>query len=188
MIRYDHDEQTFDETTSGPGTACGAGSVMAALSMPSPLARGGGRRRQGGASLRLMSGDQVIRRTSDAEPLSETVEGPFLVVVPDRQRACRMRRRTSRAVRLRRTMLTFTVLLLIGLALPLGGAGGHSHTPGSALAGAGHVVEYTVQPGDSLWSIAVAVDPSADPRPMVAKLASQTGSSSVEPGERIALP
>ncbi len=188
MIRYSHDEQTFDETASGSGTGHGVGPVMAALSMPSPLARAGGRCRQGGASLRLMSGDQVIRPMSGAEPLSETAEGPFLVVVPDRQRACRTRRRTSQAVRLRRTMLAVTGLFLIGLALPLGGTGDHSHTPGSALAGAGHAVEYTVQPGDSLWSIAVAVDPSADPRPMVAKLASQTGSSGVEPGERIALP
>lgn len=188
MIRYIHDEQTFDESASGSGIAHGAGPVMAALSMPSPLARTGGRRRQGGAFLRLMSGDQVIRPTSGAEPLPESAEGPFLVVVPDRQRASRTRRRTSQSVRFRRTMLAVTGLFLIGLALPLGGTGGHSHTPGSALAGAGHAVEYTVQPGDSLWSIAVAVDPSADPRPLVAKLAAQTGSSSVEPGERIALP
>jgi hypothetical protein len=45
-----------------------------------------------------------------------------------------------------------------------------------------------VQPGDTLWSIAVAADPSADPRPLVATLASQTGSYTVEPGERIAVP
>jgi hypothetical protein len=79
-------------------------------------------------------------------------------------------------------------LLLIGLALPLGGTGGHSHTTGSVLAGTGASVGYTVRPGDSLWSIAQRVDPTADPRPLVAKLALQTGSERVVPGERIVLP
>jgi len=32
------------------------------------------------------------------------------------------------------------------------------------------------------------VDPSADPRPLVARLAAQTGSDNVVPGERIVLP
>jgi hypothetical protein len=39
-----------------------------------------------------------------------------------------------------------------------------------------------------LWSIAQRVDPTADPRPLVAKLAVQTGSEHVVPGERIVLP
>jgi LysM repeat protein len=47
---------------------------------------------------------------------------------------------------------------------------------------------YTVQPGDSLWSIAQRVQSSADPRPLVAELAKETGSNSVVPGERIAIP
>jgi LysM repeat protein len=79
-------------------------------------------------------------------------------------------------------------LLLVGLALPLGGTGGSSHATGSVLAGTGSPVDYTVQAGDSLWSIAQRVQPSADPRPLVARLASQTGSEKVVPGERIVLP
>jgi hypothetical protein len=113
---------------------------------------------------------------------------PALALMPDPVRVRRARRRPSAAVRLRRTLLAASALLVIGLALPLGGTGGHSHTSVPALAGTTHPVEYTVQPGDTLWSIAAAADPSADPRPLVATLASQTGSYTVEPGERIAVP
>jgi hypothetical protein len=92
------------------------------------------------------------------------------------------------AVRRRRTLLAVMGLLLIGLALPLSGTGGHSHATGSALPESASPFVYTVQPGDTLWSIAQRVDPSADPRPLVAKLAAQTGSDTVVTGERITLP
>jgi spore germination protein YaaH len=85
-------------------------------------------------------------------------------------------------------MLALTGLLLVGLALPVGGTGGSSHAAGSALAGNGHPFAYTVEPGDSLWSIAQRVDPTGDPRALVARLAAQTGSETVVPGERIVLP
>jgi nucleoid-associated protein YgaU len=91
-------------------------------------------------------------------------------------------------VRRRRTLLAAMAVLLVALALPLSGTGGHSHPAGSTLAETGRPVVYTVQPGDTLWSIAARVDPSADPRPLVATLASQTGSDTVVPGERIVLP
>ena len=79
-------------------------------------------------------------------------------------------------------------LLLVALALPLSGTGGHSHPIGSALAETGQPVAYTVQPGDTLWSIAERVDPSGDPRPLVARLAAQIGSDTVVPGEQLVLP
>jgi nucleoid-associated protein YgaU len=100
----------------------------------------------------------------------------------------RPRRQTSIAVRRRRTLLAVAGLLLVGLALPLGGTGGHSHAAGSALAGTGKPLVYTVQPGDTLWSIAQQVAPSADPRPLVAELAARTGSDTVTPGETILVP
>jgi hypothetical protein len=79
-------------------------------------------------------------------------------------------------------------LLLLALALPLSGTGGNSHATGSALAETGRPVSYVVQPGDTLWSIAERVDPTGDPRPLVARLAAQTGSDTVVPGERLVLP
>lgn len=91
-------------------------------------------------------------------------------------------------VRRRRTLLGIIGLLLILLALPLSGTGGLSHSAGSALAEYRGPVVYTVQPGDSLWSIAERLDPNADPRPLVAKLAAEIGSETPYPGERITLP
>jgi hypothetical protein len=104
--------------------------------------------------------------------------------VPDRARV----RRSSPDVRRRRFLLVAMGLLLLALALPLSGTGGHSHPIGSALAETGHPVAYTVQPGDTLWSIAERVDPAGDPRPLVARLASQVGSDTVVPGEHLVLP
>jgi len=113
---------------------------------------------------------------------------PPLTVVPDAGPAGVARRRSSPAVRRRRTLFAVIGLLLIALALPLSGTGGYSHPAGSALAENRGPVVYTVQPGDSLWSIAERLDPAADPRPLVARLTAQTGSGTVRPGERILLP
>ncbi len=81
--------------------------------------------------------------------------------------------------------------LLLYLALPTGGAGGHPLVPSGAVS-AGSALrpgsEYVVRPGDSLWSIASRMDPSGDPRPVVAELASEVGGDAVSPGERLHLP
>ena len=83
-------------------------------------------------------------------------------------------------------------LALLGvLALPWGGAGGHTlATPGSAPVGGtvAHHAGYVVRPGDTLWSIAERLDPSGDPRPVVAQLAAEVGSDTVVPGEHVVLP
>jgi hypothetical protein len=132
-------------------------------------------------------GDGEEAGGSWAPPLT-VVPDRRLVVVPDGRRPRSNPRRVSPQVRRRRTLLAVLGLLLIALALPLSGTGGYSHPTGSALAGNRGPFVYTVQPGDSLFSIAERLQPKADPRPLVAKLASQTGSESVTPGERIVLP
>jgi nucleoid-associated protein YgaU len=141
----------------------------------------------GGPGLRLVS-NGTARARPDAGNDWDTPD-PWarpISVVPDRRPATR--RRVSPAVRRRRALLAFMGLLLVGLALPLSGTGGNSHATGSALAETGAPVSYTVRPGDTLWTIAERVDPSADPRPIVAQLSAQTGSDTVVPGERIILP
>jgi hypothetical protein len=98
------------------------------------------------------------------------------------------RLRVSLEVRRRRTLLVLMALLLGVLALPLGGAGGTSHAPGSALAGTGHPAAYVVRPGDTLWTIAERFDPTGDPRPLVARMEAQLGTDTVVPGEEVRLP
>jgi hypothetical protein len=100
-------------------------------------------------------------------------------------------RRPSAVVRRRRLLLAaVTVALLTALALPWSGAGGRPlATPGPALAGAlAPHAAYIVQPGDTLWSIALRLDPSGDPRPLVQRLEQQVGGDTVQPGERVVLP
>ena len=46
---------------------------------------------------------------------------------------------------------------------------------------------YVVQPGDTLWDIALAIAPGADPRGLVHDLADAAGGSMLEPGQQIFL-
>jgi hypothetical protein len=47
---------------------------------------------------------------------------------------------------------------------------------------------WIVRPGDTLWSIAEAVDPRGDVRPLVDRLAAETGRTVLYPGEAISVP
>jgi hypothetical protein len=47
---------------------------------------------------------------------------------------------------------------------------------------------YTVEPGDTVWSIATRLDPSGDPRPLVAQIDAHLHGSSIVPGEQIEIP
>ncbi len=102
----------------------------------------------------------------------------------------RRRRRASVAVRRRRLLVGVAGAALVLLALPLRAIGG-SPVP-SAVAAATYgrpgPVTYVVRPGDTLWTIAERVDPSGDPRPLVARLAAQVGSDTIVPGEQLRLP
>jgi hypothetical protein len=47
---------------------------------------------------------------------------------------------------------------------------------------------WVVHPGDTLWSIAEAVRPGTDVRPMVDRMAAELGGTSLYPGESINIP
>jgi hypothetical protein len=202
VMGWRHDEHRFDEPPVGRSPSCRVErelSEMTALWLePSPRVRPlgptGGRR-----SFRLVEGDlrpAAREAWGTREAWEDWEDGDFdadesgvtgLVLVPGR-RATGMRRRTSPEVRRRRTLVAAIGLMLIALALPLSGTGGRSHATGSASVEIGAGTVYTVHQGDTLWSIAERVQPSSDPRPLVAQLAKETGSNTVVPGERIAIP
>lgn len=106
----------------------------------------------------------------------------------------------------RRGRVVFTSLAalpLVGLVLVValnGGmaaAEGASVQPGSAQPGSARPVletaqfEYvTIQPGQSLWQLAVSLAPTSDPRDVIAEIVSlnRLSSDSVQSGQRLALP
>ena len=107
-------------------------------------------------------------------------------------------RRLDRAVyRRRRLMAGGLLLLAIAAALILvqliqAGIGGGPLTTTGAAAGPGMVpagaTAYVVRPGDTLWSIAAALSPGRDERPLVDRLAAEVGGASLYPGEVIPIP
>jgi nucleoid-associated protein YgaU len=47
---------------------------------------------------------------------------------------------------------------------------------------------YIVQPGDTLWSIALRLDPTGDPRTLVDELVQINGGSRLDVGQRLVIP
>jgi LysM repeat protein len=89
-------------------------------------------------------------------------------------------------VRRRRLVIAAVGLAVLLLAFPPGGA--HSSAAGSGAPAVRAGTVYTVRPGDSLWSIAERLDPTGDPRTLVQQMATDSGSYTIVPGERLSLP
>src|SRR3984885_13460416 len=152
VVACPHDEHPFDvETTGGRSrlqpegrhgtsrhgssrhSSRGESVMAAALAFPSLRPRPEAAAGHPVSSLGVIRGGQW-------EPLSDDVrelvpfEAPRLVIVPDHPTRDplvtttrrRPRRRVSAGVRRRRALLAVTALLVVGLALPLGGSGGSS--------------------------------------------------------------
>ncbi len=119
------------------------------------------------------------RPVSTVRPVSNEPAGPassaHRSTARPRTRSARLTPR-GRAVLLG-GLLALVVLVSWGLALATATASGPSRV-------------VTVQPGDSLWSIAAAVDPSADPRVLVHDIKQRNGlvDSVVTPGQVLFLP
>lgn len=109
----------------------------------------------------------------------------------------RARQLPDRATRVRRRRLA---ALVLAVALAGGAAAGARAVAGLTAVGttadprpvevrsvpvAGH--EYVVQPGDTLWSIAIQIAPGADPRPVVDALRAANGGPVLEVGTRLTL-
>jgi hypothetical protein len=96
------------------------------------------------------------------------------------------RRRRALALAALATLVVVTVLLAGAISARLAG-GGH---PSSAVGAPSRIAsqEWVVQPGDTLWSIAVALAPDADPRATVDRLVDANGADELEVGQRLVLP
>ena len=84
------------------------------------------------------------------------------------------------------TMLVAAPLVIAALIAGLSGGDARATLEGSSAS-----FDYvTVAPGQSLWSIAEELAPTADPREVVADIVAlnQLGSGDVQAGERIAIP
>jgi len=162
----------------------GTDRLMAALSVPSFAPPRGRHARPVRPHLRLVGepvGEPLGELAREAEGSADVPRVLALVRAGGRPRL-----RTSAAVRRRRLLFAVAALIVVGLAFPVGGTV-RPTVGGPSLSGAIGKV-YTVQPGDTLWSIAVRVDPAADPRPLVSRMAAETGSDTVYPGERLTIP
>lgn len=113
---------------------------------------------------------------------------PLSTAGTERQRAARVqaRRQIYRRRRLVVAVVAFVVIAMVAIAVVTtsGGVGADDGTARPAAPSITHVVG----PGDTLWSIARAVAPGADPRPIVHELQKQTGSPVLQVGQVVTVP
>jgi nucleoid-associated protein YgaU len=101
------------------------------------------------------------------------------------RRATLRRRRAVAAGLLAVVILTSGIGIRAALGRTGGGPLAATGAPGGPRAASGQV--WIVRPGDTLWSIAEAVDRNGDVRPLVDRLAGEAGGTTIYPGESIAI-
>ncbi|HVM05728.1 MAG TPA: LysM peptidoglycan-binding domain-containing protein [Acidimicrobiales bacterium] len=132
--------------------------------------------------------------TAVVHPLPVRPAGTGAGVRAPRPARPQARRRRPGAVELRRrrAVAALVALVLLGGGSALGGLVGAPLTsPGQAPAERFLPVaetSYVVRPGDTLWEIARALQPSGDVRPLVQRLAEARGAAPLRAGERLVLP
>ncbi len=90
----------------------------------------------------------------------------------------------------------YALVVVLGIGAFLGldhlrTVAGHALTDGRppvTAAPSGAALRHAVQPGDTLWSIAVALRPGADPRPLVDQLVALNGGTELQAGGTVLIP
>lgn len=150
-----------------------------------------------GASLRLAAVDgRLVPRVSGRsagvadEPI-RTRGARTAARTPAPPPARRPARTPVRLTRRGRMVATAAAVLTIGaVSMALAGAAqaaGHSGTPGAPGRGMAKVL---VRPGQSLWSLAEAYDPDADPRSVIQEILqlNPTATDQIQPGQLLWVP
>jgi Tfp pilus assembly protein FimV len=84
-----------------------------------------------------------------------------------------------------------TVAAFVGVWLGAGALSAMHSSALSVLPGSVKTTDgyrYTVQAGDTIWSIASRLTPTGDPRPIADQLEAEVGGTSLEPGTRLLVP
>lgn len=83
-----------------------------------------------------------------------------------------------------------SLVALVSLAQPALAAfvGGEAEALGPSVERLEPGAVYVVEPGDTLWSIARALEPEGDPRPVVDRLEELTGGPVLQVGQEVPLP
>lgn len=128
---------------------------------------------------------------SDMIGLEALAPVPGVAAAPDCGRSARLPETVYRRRRLAVAVIAVAALTLV-LAwgrsdrVPLGEANPWPSTGDASISDdLGGV--YVVQPGDTLWDIALAIAPGDDPRSLVHDLAEAAGGAALEPGQQIVI-
>jgi hypothetical protein len=88
-------------------------------------------------------------------------------------------------------LLSVAAVLVVAQFIQAGIGGGPLTTTGAAAVAGGltpaRATVYVVRPGDTLWSIAAALEPGRDERPLVDQLAQEAGGASLYPGQTLVM-
>ena len=119
---------------------------------------------------------------ADIRRLATVRIGSYVPPAPERTPVVVYRRRRMVAALVAASLFTLLVLAVGGVGSFAGTGAAVPERPVSPAA------VYVVQPGDTFWDIARRLEPSGDPRPLVARLVAAHGSPVLVVGERLALP
>jgi hypothetical protein len=80
------------------------------------------------------------------------------------------------------------VAALLALGIGMGAFSALVPTPGAATLAADEGRTVVVEPGDSVWSIARAIQPEGDLRPLVHRIVQVNGAAPLQPGQQLVVP